>query len=114
MDVTVTEPMLRAAAQKADGVSGEISAELDKLVGMIQSEGQASLQGTAGTALQSVTVELHQELRKLTGALTTMAGAVRQSSAVLGSSDVDAGQDITRAGGAHGYGGGDVARALGG
>jgi uncharacterized protein YukE len=86
--------MLTDAANTATQVGEGISLELTRVLGAIE-ESQSGFAGGAGSAFQSVSAELGQELRQILEALNTMAEDVLGANAQYGSSDADASREIT-------------------
>ncbi|MFG1922435.1 WXG100 family type VII secretion target [Cryptosporangium sp. NPDC048952] len=114
MAMNVTPQMLVDAAQKAENVGEGIAAQLTNLLFTIQSEGGASFQGGGGTALQSVSTQLGDQLKTILTALNTMSGNVNAASADYGTSDAEIAREITTVGNAFNPGSGNVISALNG
>jgi len=114
MALNVTPQMLVDAAQKAENVGEGIAGQLSNLLLEIESTGGASFKGTGGSALQSVSVQLGEQLRQILTALNTMAQNVNAASADYGSTDADAAAEITTVGNAFNPTGGSVISALSG
>jgi WXG100 family type VII secretion target len=90
----VTPEMLSAAGNKATNAGEHIAVQLSRLLNDIQSQ-QRGFQGAAGNAFQTASAELGQELRALLAALNAMAENVHASNRHYGSTDEDAGREIT-------------------
>jgi uncharacterized protein YukE len=92
--------MLADAANKAVTVGEGVAGQLTSLLSTIESEGGASFQGGAGTAMQTTSQELASSLQKLLQALNSMAEAVNVSNVAYGSTDADTASEISAVAGA--------------
>jgi len=86
--------MLTDAGNKAFQAGETIAASLTKLLTEIEGHA-AQFQGVAGSAFQNVSAELGQELRRILGALNTMAENVHASNRQFGATDDDASREIS-------------------
>ena len=107
----VTPQMLDNAAQVATQAGEGIALNLTRLMNEIESQA-ADFQGAAGSAFQTVSAELSQELRNILEALNEMASGVSQTNATFGSTDADAQAEIQKVASEYLPGAGNVTSAL--
>lgn len=91
----VTQSMLADAARTAENTGQGIAENLMRVMNAIE-EAHQGFQGSAGSAFQTTSAQLSQELKTLLEALNSMAEAVDASNAQFGSSDTDAQNEITK------------------
>jgi uncharacterized protein YukE len=94
MSTQITPTMLTHAATTARDAGGSVSRGLTALLTTIQTDGAAVMKGGAGTAFQTVSAQLNEELGRLLTALGTMADNVDATNRSTGSADDGSAQAI--------------------
>jgi WXG100 family type VII secretion target len=107
----VTPEMLTVAGNKATHAGEHIAVQLSRLLNEIESH-HCAFKGHAGTAFQTASTDLGRELRALLSALNTMAENVHASSRHYGTTDADAGREISSIVSEQAPGAGNVASLL--
>ncbi|MFC7533454.1 WXG100 family type VII secretion target [Actinoplanes sp. GCM10030250] len=96
-----TQEQLNTMAQRCGETGQTVSSGTNRLMGQIQSLSGAGFQGTANNALQDVSVQLNEGLRKIMSALDELGGKMSSAASTFGANDDEAAQSI-RAGAAPG------------
>jgi len=95
--VHATQDQLNSMAQKCEDTGQNISLGMAQLLEQIQSLGGGGFQGTANNALQDVSAQLNDGLKKIINALDELAGKMSSASKQYGTHDEDAAQEIRAA-----------------
>jgi ESAT-6 family protein len=102
--VHASQEQLNAMAQRCEDTGQNIATGMAQLLDRIQALGGGGLAGTANTALQDVSVQLNEGLKKIVSSLDELAGKMSNASRQLGTSDEEAAHDIRTAAAATGDG----------
>ncbi|GLW32361.1 WXG100 family type VII secretion target [Actinoplanes regularis] len=92
-----TQDQLNTMAQRCEETGQHIAGGMAKLLERVQSLGGGGFQGTANNALQDVSVQLNDGLKKILNALDELAGKMSSASKQYGVHDEDAAQEIRNA-----------------
>jgi len=103
--------MLTDAGNLAINTGEAIAINLGRLMNEIETQAPA-FQGGAGNTFQNVSAQLSAELKQIIEALNTIAANVHASNRNFGSTDADAGHEITSVLGQYLPGATDVASQL--
>ena len=102
--VHATQEQLTAMAQRCGDTGQNVSQGMNRLLGQIQALSGGAFAGTANNALQDVSAQLNDGLRKIMSALDELAGKMSAASTTYGVNDEEAAQAI-RSAAASGAGG---------
>jgi len=102
--VHATQEQLNAMAQRCEDTGQNVSTGMAQLLDRIQALGGSGMEGTANNALQGVSVQLNDGLKKIINALDELAGKMSSASKQYGVHDDDAAQEIRAAAAATGDG----------
>jgi uncharacterized protein YukE len=100
--VHATQQQLNAMAQKCEETGQSIASGMAQLLDRIQSLSGAGMAGSANAALQDVSIQLNEGLKKILNALDELAGKMSNASSQFGVHDQDAAQEIRAAAAATG------------
>ncbi|GAA4599521.1 WXG100 family type VII secretion target [Actinoplanes octamycinicus] len=100
--VHATQDQLNTMAQRCEDTGENISRGMAQLLEQIQTLGGGGFQGAANSALQDVSVQLNDGLKKIINALDELAGKMSSASQQYGVHDDDAAQEIRSAAAATG------------
>ena len=100
--VHATQEQLTAMAQRCEDTGQSVATGMAQLVDRIQTLGGGGLAGSANNALQGVSVQLNDGLKKILNALDELAGKMSNASQQYGVNDEDAAQEIRAAAAATG------------
>jgi WXG100 family type VII secretion target len=105
----VGQAQITAAAKKADDVGEGIAGNLNVLMMQIEAA-EAGFKGGGGTAFQTKSAEVHNDLKIILRNLNKLSQAADSSVTDYGSTDDDIANEINQVGGS--YSGGSVADGL--
>jgi len=100
--VHATQAQLNAMANKCEETGESIANGMAQLLSRIQGLSGAGMAGQANSALQGVSVQLNEGLKKVLGALDELGGKMTSASSSYAFNDGDAAADIRAAGEATG------------
>ncbi|MEV6306865.1 WXG100 family type VII secretion target [Actinoplanes sp. NPDC051861] len=89
-----TQEQLTAMARRCGETGQTVSSGMNQLMGQIQTLGGGGFQGTANNALQEVSVQLNEGLRKIMSALDELGGKMSTAASAFATNDEDAAQAI--------------------
>src|SRR5690242_3644107 len=95
--VHATQDQLNAMAQRCENTGQNIATGMAQLLDRIQSLGGGGMAGAANNALQDVSVQLNEGLKKILNALDELAGKMSNASTQYGVNDEDAASEIRAA-----------------
>ncbi|BCJ68633.1 hypothetical protein GCM10009779_45230 [Polymorphospora rubra] len=95
--VQATQAQLDAMAQKCQETRESLATGMAQLVGRIEGLGGAGMRGSANAALQDVSVQLNEGLKKILNALDELSGKMSNASTLYGVNDEEAAADIRAA-----------------
>jgi WXG100 family type VII secretion target len=95
--VQATQEQLFAMAQRCQDTGQGIAQGMAQLVDRIQTLGGTGLRGSANVALQDVSAQLNDGLRKILNALDELSGKISNASTQFGVNDEDAATEIRNA-----------------
>lgn len=97
--VHATQPQLNAIAHKCEETGESIARGMAQLIARIEGISGTAFQGSANSALQGVSAQLNEGLRKILDALDELAGKMSSASTQFGVHDEDAANEIRAAAG---------------
>jgi uncharacterized protein YukE len=100
--VHATQDQLNAMAHKCEETGESVARGMAQLIDRIQTLGGAGMAGSANSALQDVSSQLNEGLKKVLNALDELAGKMSNASQQYGVNDQDAAQEIRSAAAATG------------
>jgi ESAT-6 family protein len=100
--VHASQDQLNAMAQRCEDTGQHVATGMAQLLDRIQALGGGGMAGTANNALQDVSVQLNEGLKKIVSSLDELAGKMSNASRQLGTSDEEAAHDIRAAAAATG------------
>jgi WXG100 family type VII secretion target len=89
-----TQEQLTAMARRCGDTGQSVSSGMNQLMGQIQALGGGGFQGTANNALQEVSAQLNEGLRKIMTALDELGGKMSSAASTFGVNDEEAAQSI--------------------
>jgi uncharacterized protein YukE len=100
--VHATQDQLSAMAMKCEETGQSVAQGMAQLIDRIQGLSGVAMAGTANTALQEVSAQLNEGLKKVLNSLDELAGKMSNASQQFGVHDQDAAQEIRAAAAATG------------
>jgi WXG100 family type VII secretion target len=100
--VHATQQQLNTMAQKCEETGSSLSSGMAQLIARIEGLSGGAFAGQANSALQGVSAELNDGLRKILNALDELAGKMSNASKQFGVNDDDAASEIRSAAAAAG------------
>lgn len=95
--VHATQAQLNAMAQRCQETRESLATGMAQLVGRIEGLSGAGMRGSANNALQDVSVQLNEGLKKILNALDELSGKMSSASTQYGVNDDEAASDIRAA-----------------